>query len=86
MLGGLISRGDSRDISQPPVIGDIPVLGWAFRSFGETDDDRELVILVSPTIVREPRPEVALWKFSGKRELLRSAKLIGDREEKSESP
>ena len=83
MLGGLISRGDSRDISQPPLLGDIPILGWAFRSFGETDDDRELVILVSPTIVREPRPEVALWEFSGKRELLQSARLIRGRDEEA---
>ena len=79
MLGGLVSRGDARDISQPPVIGDIPLLGWFFRSFGETDDDRELVIVVNPTIVREPIPEIGLWSFAKPIELLESAGFGGRR-------
>ncbi len=88
MLGGLVSRGDARDISQPPLIGDIPLLGWLFRNFGETDDDRELVILVNPTIVREPIPEIGLWSFAKPSELLESAGLRRPRADgdPSESP
>ncbi len=75
MLGGLISRGKARDISQTPLLGTIPGIGWLFRNYGETDDDRELVILLNPTIVREPIPEMSLWAFAKPEELLESAGL-----------
>ena len=85
MLGGLVARGDARDISQTPVIGDVPLLGWLFRNFGETDHDRELVILVNPTIVRESLSEIGLWSFPEPNELLESAGLSVRRTEEGHS-
>lgn len=88
MLGGLTSRGDSRDVSQTPILGDIPVLGWLFRGMTDSEDDRELVIIVNPTIVREPIPDLAIWEFPHPLELLesrtRERKRDRDEEEREE--
>ena len=51
-IGGLIRKGFSTDISAFPWLGDIPVLGALFRSSNFQKDETELVIIVTPYIVR----------------------------------
>jgi type II secretory pathway component GspD/PulD (secretin) len=48
----------------------VPVLGNLAKSSSKNDSDRELIIVVTPTIVREPKHEVALWQFPANTELL----------------
>ncbi|WP_025565805.1 pilus assembly protein N-terminal domain-containing protein [Psychromonas sp. SP041] len=63
VIGGLVSRdiNDSRDFT--PGVSDIPILGKLAEATSESDSERELFIIVTPTIVRELKHEVNLWQF-----------------------
>jgi general secretion pathway protein D len=54
-LGGLIRDSDVRGVSKVPVMGDIPVLGHLFRSNDNRIDRTELLILITPYVVRDAR-------------------------------
>ncbi len=58
VLGGLISDDRLSANSQVPVLGDIPILGRAFRSSRESTTRRTLFIFLRPTILRD-RADVA---------------------------
>ncbi|MBT1517085.1 type II and III secretion system protein family protein [Bradyrhizobium sp. SRL28] len=51
-IGGLIRRNFSTDISTFPWLGDLPILGALFRSSSFQKQETELVIIVTPYIVR----------------------------------
>jgi len=51
-LAGLIDNKISKQVSKVPLLGDIPVLGALFRSTRYQNNETELVILVTPKIVR----------------------------------
>jgi pilus assembly protein CpaC len=51
-LAGLIDNKISKQVSKVPLLGDIPVLGALFRSTRYQNSETELVILVTPRIVR----------------------------------
>jgi pilus assembly protein CpaC len=51
-LAGLIDNKTSRQVSKVPLLGDIPVLGALFRSTRYQNEETELVILVTPRLVR----------------------------------
>ena len=53
IIGGLISEGTDRRVSQTPVLGDLPLLGWLFRSKNTGRQKRNLVVMVSPYIVKD---------------------------------
>src|SRR4029077_18101752 len=50
-LGGLISDQVVKGRTKVPVLGDIPVIGYAFQSHSNTRAKRNLLIFVTPTIV-----------------------------------
>jgi len=51
-IGGLIRRTFTTDVNNVPWLGDIPILGALFRSSQFQKDESELVIIVTPYIVR----------------------------------
>jgi type II secretory pathway component GspD/PulD (secretin) len=51
-LGGLITRIDRETVVSVPVLGDIPALGSLFQSRSSESVETEVVIMVSPTLVR----------------------------------
>jgi len=51
-LAGLIDNKISKQVSKVPLLGDIPILGALFRSTRYQNSETELVILVTPKIVR----------------------------------
>ncbi|MXY57514.1 MAG: type II secretion system protein GspD, partial [Gammaproteobacteria bacterium] len=51
LLGGLIKDDDVRSTSKVPLLGDIPVVGRAFRSTSETQTKRYLLMFLRPTIL-----------------------------------
>lgn len=53
VLAGLIRDTNTRKRAQPPVLGDVPVVGWLFRSKSNTRTKRNMVVLVTPTIIKE---------------------------------
>ncbi len=53
VIGGLISRDDTDTFQKVPFLGDIPVLGMAFRYKTRSKLDKELIIFITPHVVRE---------------------------------
>jgi len=53
IIGGLVSENMNRSRSQTPILGDIPLLGFFFKNRGAQRSKRNLVVLVTPTIVRD---------------------------------
>ncbi|WP_407046126.1 type II and III secretion system protein family protein [Mesorhizobium abyssinicae] len=51
-IGGLIRRSVNTDIRASPWLGDLPILGALFRSSSFQKEETELVIIVTPYIVR----------------------------------
>jgi pilus assembly protein CpaC len=56
MLGGLLQTDGTNDVDQLPWLGDMPVLGALFRSTDYQKKETDLVILVTPHIVRPMTP------------------------------
>ena len=54
-IGGLFQRQLLRDIDKIPGLGDVPVLGALFTSDRYRRDESELVILITPYLVRPTR-------------------------------
>jgi len=52
VLAGLIRDNVTRDRRQAPVLGDVPVLGIFFRSKSNRREKRNLVVLVTPSIIK----------------------------------
>lgn len=51
MLGGLMSDKVDESVSKMPLLGDIPVLGWLFKSRTVTVAKTNLIILLHPRII-----------------------------------
>ncbi|HEU5254591.1 MAG TPA: pilus assembly protein N-terminal domain-containing protein [Vicinamibacterales bacterium] len=72
LIGGLLSKNTSTNTASAPGIRDTPILGRLFQSFNRNDQDTELVVIVNPAVIRTPVPNVAMWGFPDRDELLRS--------------
>ncbi|HZM00900.1 MAG TPA: type II and III secretion system protein [Planctomycetota bacterium] len=49
-VGGLRSRDSIETITKVPVLGDIPILGWLFKSRSSRMRNSEIVFFITPTI------------------------------------
>jgi pilus assembly protein CpaC len=58
-MAGLIRRDFQDTVRQVPLLGSIPIIGALFRSTGFQHDTTELVIIVTPHLVK-PVPQYAL--------------------------
>jgi pilus assembly protein CpaC len=55
-IAGLLQANNRGDISQLPWIGSVPILGTLFRSTGYQQNETDLVIIVTPHLVRPAAP------------------------------
>lgn len=53
VLGGLMDEQTKEEVSKVPLLGDIPVLGYLFRSTSNTTSKRNLMVFIRPTILRD---------------------------------
>ena len=53
VLGGVYTQTVRKDIGRVPFFGDLPVVGFMFRSEQHQNDKNELLIFVTPKILRE---------------------------------
>ena len=51
VLGGLVRDSESQSVSKVPLLGDIPVLGYLFRSTETTIQKQNLLLLLTPYII-----------------------------------
>ena len=54
IIGGLMEKNKIESKRKVPLLGDIPVLGWAFRRTVKEDTKTELLIFLTPYIVQDP--------------------------------
>jgi len=52
VIGGLVQTRELSTVSKVPLLGDIPVLGWAFRSTNTIKKKSNLLLLLTPYIIR----------------------------------
>ena len=52
VLGGLLSDTNSSGKSKVPLLGDIPLLGWLFRGETTKTEKRNLLVFITPTIIK----------------------------------
>ncbi|MAK16855.1 MAG: type II secretion system protein GspD [Gammaproteobacteria bacterium] len=53
VLGGLISEDIQESVNKVPILGDLPILGALFRSSAMSVQERNLMIFLRPTILRD---------------------------------
>jgi type IV pilus assembly protein PilQ len=53
VLGGILETTHRTDETKVPFLGDVPVLGNLFKTSTKTNDKDELLIFVTPKIIRE---------------------------------
>ncbi|MCG2711371.1 MAG: hypothetical protein L6416_03495 [Candidatus Omnitrophica bacterium] len=51
IIGGLMKEKNVKGITKVPLLGDIPGVGWLFKSQKDVKEKSELLIFVSPTII-----------------------------------
>jgi pilus assembly protein CpaC len=52
MISGILSREEQNTFSQTPFIGNVPVLGNMFKNGNLSKTDRELMVIITPHIVK----------------------------------
>ncbi len=60
VLGGLLSDEYSGAGSQVPLFGDIPVIGWLFKSESRSRTKKNLMVFLRPVVVRDAAASDAL--------------------------
>lgn len=58
-IGGLIQEEDTKIVRKIPILGDLPIIGVAFRSSDTTKKKSELVILLTPRMINDDEGSVA---------------------------
>ena len=52
VIGGLIREDKTKNLSGIPYLSRIPVIGWIFGSWDDTDNRQELIILLTPRVIK----------------------------------
>ena len=59
VIGGMIQEGETKTVKKIPVLGDLPVVGVAFRSSSTSKVKNELVIMITPHIIKDSEDVVS---------------------------
>jgi general secretion pathway protein D len=62
VIGGLIDRTKTEGTTKTPCLGNIPGLGWLFKSVATRDDRQNLYFFLTPHIVENPQEARALFE------------------------
>jgi pilus assembly protein CpaC len=60
MIAGLLRNANTNNVDKAPFLGDLPILGALFRSTKYRRAETELVIVVTPYLVRPVSNQIAL--------------------------
>ncbi|MDR2877526.1 MAG: type II secretion system secretin GspD [Chromatiales bacterium] len=73
VLGGLIRDDVQQTVQKVPLLGDIPLLGWLFRSQTASKVKTNLMVFLKPTIIRDT--SLARTLSTGKYDYMRTLQL-----------
>jgi general secretion pathway protein D len=62
VIGGLIDDSMTRTSYKVPCLGDIPVIGWLFKTDSNAVDKTNLFIFLTPKVVANPAEAQALYE------------------------
>jgi Flp pilus assembly secretin CpaC len=82
VLGGLVYQTQSGQNDFTPGVRDIPLIGKLVEAISEDEQSREIVIVVTPNIVRTPDERVHLWAFPSTTDMASNLLLLAHRKEK----
>jgi len=54
VIGGLMQEEDKENITKIPVLGDMPILGWLFKTKKLTRNKTNLLVFLNPHVIKEP--------------------------------
>jgi type IV pilus assembly protein PilQ len=52
-IGGIFIQDENKEVTKVPLLGDIPLFGVLFKQENNRNDRRELLIFVTPKILRD---------------------------------
>jgi type II secretory pathway component GspD/PulD (secretin) len=77
VIGGLLTNDSSSNATGTPGLSRVPIIGWFFQGSNRNDESTELVIVVTPVVLRAPIADAAMWEFPNRSEMLRP--LLADK-------
>ena len=54
VIGGILEEYERADVTQVPVLGEIPVIGNVFKSTSKRVDKTEVVVFITPRVLDHP--------------------------------
>ncbi len=88
VVSGLIQKNLTKTVRKVPLLGDIPIIGKAFRSDYDNVEDTEVIIFITPHIVKKRDAEYVTPAQMSEREYIMQKTLSGyipNPQEKGES-
>jgi general secretion pathway protein D len=62
VIAGLIGDDTDYSVTKVPCLGDIPILGWLFRSESTTTRRTNLLVFLTPYIVANPQEAEKIYQ------------------------
>jgi type IV pilus assembly protein PilQ len=59
VIGGVTQNVQQKTVRKVPVMGDVPILGWLFKQREDFETGRELVVFLTPSILRTDGAQAA---------------------------
>lgn len=59
IIGGLIQESETKSVNKIPFLGDLPLIGPAFRSSSTSKSKSEMVIMITPKIIHDGEGAIA---------------------------
>jgi general secretion pathway protein D len=76
VIGGLIDDSTSTNTTKVPVLGDIPILGWLFRSTAQSNQKTNLYIFLTPRVIKSPaEADDVFFKKKGEIDTIREGQI-----------
>lgn len=60
VIAGFITEGEKKSISKVPILGDLPLIGVAFRNTTSSKEKNEMVIMITPKILTDTEDAVGI--------------------------
>ncbi len=77
MIGGLLSNANANVVDKAPFLGDLPIIGALFRSQSFRRSESELVVVVTPYLVKPVSDEQIKLPTDGYRSPTDAQRLLG---------
>ena len=67
VLGGLLTDKEVKTENKVPILGDIPILSWLFKGSSMKKEKRNLLVFITPTIIKGERQKEKSREILGKK-------------------